>query len=165
MSAPETLAEASTEVSPEAEPKGVLGEALFSAFLVIVAAVFLVRSLAINSNAEPWPRSLAGLLLLLALVQLARSLRPVLARSLPLWAGDPQRVRRRLMTALWLLAYCLLAPWAGFGLTTLAMMPLYLLLSGERRLWVLLMSTAVTLALIWLLFGTVADVPVWEIGL
>lgn len=141
------------------------GEAAFSAVLVGAAGVFFVKALAINSSAELWPRSLAGLLLVLSLILLIRNVAPLLAGGIAPRITVGPAGRRRLATAGWILLFCLAARHTGFGIALLVLMPPYIWFSGLRNPLTVIGSTLFMLLVVWLLFDVMADVPLWETGL
>jgi hypothetical protein len=136
---------------------------LFTFAVLGLSVLFLVRSFAIDSDAEIWPKVIAGLLTILAGLHLLRSL-VARARNAP-QPTDPlarDRLRHRAFTAGWLVAYALVARTTGFGVATLVFVPIYLVASGMRSpVWIAAV-TAFAAAALTVLFGVFAGVPIWE---
>ena len=142
--------------------------------LFALGAAFLVQSLSIRTQAAVWPRGLAILLIALTGLKLILSVRrrwlaartadnPAVGRPVAAAVGTPSdTVRRRVFTAGWLLVYCLVAQYLGFGPTMLVMLPLYMWVCGYRRpVWIAAITIGSAVAMT-LLFETVANVPIWE---
>jgi hypothetical protein len=147
------------------ERPGIYGPVIFPALIFVLAVVFFVKSLAIDSSAEIWPRTLALLLAMLAAAQTILALRPVLSSWGQVPRIDGRVAARRAFTALWMLAFACIAPFTGFGVVILVMMPLYMWLAGVRRPLHILVATLATAALVTLIFANVAGVPIWEADL
>lgn len=165
---PEVPESAEDEAAPDHSEEAALADGsaaglLFTVVVLGLSVVFLVRSFAINSDAEIWPKVIAGLLTFLAGLHLLRSL-VARARSAP-QPTDPlarDRLRRRAFTAGWLIAFALVARTTGFGVATLVFVPTYLVASGMRSpIWIAAV-TAFAAAALTVLFGVFAGVPIWE---
>lgn len=155
-----TLAEDTAQQAPPLR-----GELAFAAALFGAACLFFYKARMIDSEAEIWPRTLAFLLILLSFLQVARCTRTIFVKKLGPPIADLRALLRRLFTVGWIGTYCLVAPWAGFGLAMAVLMPAYMWLAGERRLWIIGVATVVAVTLVSFVFGGVAGVPIWEADL
>lgn len=145
----------------------------FAIVFLLVGIWFFINSLGIKTSAAIWPRSLAVLLIGLSLVQIGKSIaaRIALARSRTASADVlgfrlhlDESGRRRLLMATWLLAYSIVALYAGFGVTMLVFLPTYMWFAGYRRpVAIAAITVAATIGMT-LLFDTVVGVRMWEGG-
>jgi xanthine/uracil permease len=141
---------------------GSLAGLAFTGAVLGLALLFFVRSFSINSDAEIWPKVISGLLVLLAGLQLLRSLAARAGSAAEQHdPGAADRVWRRAFTAAWLIAFAVVAKFTGFGVATLLFVPVYLVASGIRSpLWIVVI-TAFSAAALTVLFGEFAGVPIW----
>ena len=139
----------------------------FAAVIMLVGIVYFIQSMSIHSQAGLWPRILSVTLILFAGAQTlvtvmsrrnARRAQTLVADKFELDAS----LFRRVFTALWLLAYCLVAQMVGFGIAMLVFLPVYMWVMGFRNLiWIVLLTLGYGFALT-LIFDAVANVPMWS---
>ena len=171
------LLEEVPDVSSESVPENSFSSLVFTAVILAVGCVFLAQSMTIGSQAAVWPRMLSIALVACAALRLilqasrylagrgtvgidgpAGEARPGGLRAL--WSGEA--TWRRLFTTVWLVAYCIIARYAGFGPTALVFIPVYMWVCGFRKpLWIILITLA-ALASYTVLFDTLVSVPVWS---
>jgi hypothetical protein len=145
----------------------------FTALLLLVGVVFIVKTASIHSQAAIWPRGLAVLLIALTglrlglqlwhRAQLGPSASEAVVPAGPLgWAGIEVATWRRIFTAAWLVGYCVVSSLVGFGPAMLVFIPVYMWVCGFRRpLWVAAITIGSAVAMT-LLFDGVVHVPIWD---
>jgi hypothetical protein len=148
-------------------PEDSLRSIAFTAVLLVVGLVFLLQSSAIGTQAAIWPRGLAILLVALTALRLGiliwkRRRNPIVPAGGLGVARLEGGTRRRIFTACWLVAYCLVARLVGFGPALLVFIPVYMWVCDFRRpLWIAAITVGSAIV-ITLLFDVVASVPVWD---
>jgi hypothetical protein len=152
-------------------PEQSLRSILFVLLLLVVGIIFMVETGSVRSQAALWPRGLAVLLIALTALRLGLLLRRRVRDPLPP-APDPApgatrygidaATWRRLFTAGWLIGYCIVARFVGFGPAMLVFVPVYMWVNDFRRpLWIAAITIGSAIAMT-LLFGTVVHVPMWD---
>ncbi|MBI1622403.1 tripartite tricarboxylate transporter TctB family protein [Aquamicrobium zhengzhouense] len=163
---------AQTDKAPEIDliedegpaPDSSTGGIGFASLVCVAAIVFLIQATNIQTQAGLWPSMLAGTLIVLAGAQ---TIFAILQRmrhnsaALEQQGSEPFSLRR-IFTAGWLFAYCLVAQWVGFGPAMLVFVPVYMFVMGYRKpLWIVAVTAGFAVGLT-LMFDTVANVPVWS---
>lgn len=69
------------------------------------------------------------------------------------------RRRKISLSIIFLLIYIIIMPWIGFGLSTLIYVTAFILVLGERRRWVLILSPILVTVLVVLIFSRFITIP------